>query len=182
MEAKYCISTGGIMKTGIIAVALMFAIFLPGLSHAEPLGIRYFKIGMHKSIAVLKETMECVSDYCFVGDFVIKDHKVELALKFTDEQELSIITAKYNGRFHKDMLLAISEKYGEPTEHETVEWKNAAGAKFDNKVFRWVLPEGTITAWSIAKKLSEAQFMIVGSNYRDSLNREQERKKALPGL
>lgn len=47
---------------------------------------------------------------------------------------------------HFPVVIALTEKYGKPTSEKSVPVQNRMGAKFDNHVATWNLPDGVIEA------------------------------------
>lgn len=45
---------------------------------------------------------------------------------------------------HLPLVIALTEKYGKPTNEKSVPMQNRAGAKFENQIVTWDLPDGRI--------------------------------------
>lgn len=80
---------------------------------------------------------------------------------FFNSGKLYILTGASSGANFRRVAEAFEAKYGKPFKVEDVEWKNRAGATFNNVKMTWVFGDGVLTLESRGYTMDEMRLIFV---------------------
>lgn len=63
------------------------------------------------------------------------------------------------------LVIALTEKYGKPTSEKLVPMQNRAGAKFENKIVTWDLPDGRIEVSQRSSSIDKGSVRMSTTEY-----------------
>ncbi|MFZ4165288.1 hypothetical protein [Brevundimonas sp. NPDC058933] len=78
------------------------------------------------------------------------------------EGRLNGLLGQFREEHFLTLLRAFTEKYGEPTMSKE-EWRNRAGASFDNTVATWAFSDGTLTLKQIGSRMGNGSFRFTAT-------------------
>jgi hypothetical protein len=167
----------------ILASGLLIAA-APALADAEKLGFKGVELGSSLAQVASNPRFDCRIVTTPIADLVcsLKPHEketiagapIDSLFYFYDQTRLTGITVNLNEKHFQPVVAALSEKFGPPgLTTETL--KNVKGAAFENRIYRWIRPEGSLQAQRYAGQLDKSAIRFTD----DSAAQRIQQRRAL---
>lgn len=180
----------GMLKKSAAAIGLALLISNPGLaqsikaSNSETAGTPQTNQGQRQPSAKNFDIFGINAQQSYGGEFLIGGKKCKISgsgqencMHFTGPQISTVPTTSFGVFFNNGKVYSIhgaslgsnfrlvseafEAKYGKPFKVEDEEWKNRAGATFNNVKMTWEFDDGVLMLNSRGRRIDEMQFIFV---------------------
>lgn len=158
-------------------------------SQKPPLGIREIKFGMPCEDIKKVSGVDCPDLVFFNGHTdtcsyceqytTIKGVYIKVQYGFTESKTLERISGTFDTNNFESIKNAVIEKWGKPNTIETGIKYNSYGAKVENLILKWELPDGTMLLESVGSKINEGFLGMLSNLY---LQKKKEYRDKSPGF
>lgn len=145
--------------------ATLLLIAAPALAEAEKLGFKGVTLGSDLALIASNPKFDCRIVATPIADKVcslrqreretIAGAPVESLFYFYDRTGLTGIVVHLDEKHFQPVVAALSDKFGSPA-LKTEAVKNLKGAGFENRIYRWSRPEGSLQAERYAGRLDKS--------------------------
>ncbi len=167
----------------LLAAALLIAT-TPAFAAAEKLGFKGVDLGSSLGRIASNPKYDCRNVSTPIADMVcslrpkeketIAGAPIELLFYFYDQGTLTGIVVSLAEMHFQPVINALSEKYGKPgLKSESV--KSLKGDVFEDRIYRWTRPEGSLQAQRYAGRLDKSSIRFTD----DAAAQRIEQRRAL---
>jgi hypothetical protein len=177
-------STHLLVHSRLLGAALLLAC-LPTLAAAERLGFKGVELGSNLVAIASNPKYDCRVVATPIADKVcslrtreketIAGVQIDSLFFFYDDSGLTGITINLPETHFQPVVSALSEKFGTPS-LKTEAVNNLKGAAYENRIYRWNRPEGSLQAERYAGRIDKSVIRFVDET---AVQRNQQRRALL---